>query len=154
MAMILQNNKELIAVAGDLLFKYGDFPGADKIMERLQKEIKQLKPYLFDDKAPTPQMQQMQQAMQRLTAINTELIQKLAMKEIALKGKDERRDIDASHAQTDRMKVTLDFLTKVMLQPDQQQALEHELIKNSHDASLQMIVDTNAATLQPSGEAS
>ena len=148
MSMILQQNMALAGVIGDLLFKYGDFPGSDEIMERLQKEIKATKPYLFDDKAE-PQMMALQQQMQRLTALNTELMQKLAVKDLALKGKQELRDVEANRAQTDRLKVTLDFLTKTMLSEKDRAQLEHELMMGSHDASMQMIIDANAAQLQP-----
>lgn len=144
--LILQQNMQLAGVIGDLIFRNGDFPGADKIAERLEKEIKAQKPYLFG--GAEPQMMALQQQNQRLTAMGTELMQKLALKDIALKGKSEMRDIEADRAQTDRMKVTLDFLTKVMLQPNQQQELEHELIKASHSTAMQMIVDANAADVQ------
>ncbi len=147
-SMILQQNMELTAVIGDLLFKYGDFPGADKIMERLQKEIKATKPYLFDDKVE-PQMVALQQQMQRLTSLNAELIQKLAMKDLALKGKEEKRDVDAFNAETKRQDMVLKFLTTHLLAPDQQQQLEHELIKGAHSTSMQMLIDANAADLAP-----
>ena len=148
LSMILQNNKELAATCADLLFKFGDFPGADELMDRLQKEIKQTKPYLFDNAAPTPALQQAQLENQKLTALNAELMQKLASKELALRGRDERRDIEASRAETDRLKVQLDYLTKVMLSPADKARMEHEIESKFHDASLNMIVQTNAAELQ------
>ena len=101
MAMILQNNKELVGVASDLLFKYGDFPGADEIMERLQKEIKATKPYLFDDNVE-PQMLALQQQNQRLTALNSDLMTKLADEKLRVRGRDERRDIESFRADTER----------------------------------------------------
>lgn len=146
--MILTQSKELTGVVGDLVFKNGDFQGADKIAERLQKEIKATKPYLFDDKVD-PQVTALQQQIQHLTALNVELVQKLSLKEIALRGKDEKRDIDASHAETDRLKVMVEFLTKTMLSPKDQATMQHEIEGKFHDASLQMIVDANQAELQP-----
>ena len=139
---ILQQNMALAAVIGDLMFKYGDFPGADKIAERLEKEIKATKPYLFDDKAE-PQLVAIQEQMKRLTVLNTELMQKLALKDIALKGRDEKRDIDASNAETQRLKVMVDFLSKTMLSPADHAKMEHEIMKSSHDATLDMIADAN-----------
>lgn len=103
MSMILQNNKELASTCSDLLFKYGDFPGADEIMQRLQSEIKQTKPYLFDKNAPTPQLLALQQQTQRLTALNAELMQKLAEMQLRLKGKEEYRGIEAYKAESDRI---------------------------------------------------
>lgn len=102
MSMILQNNKELAATCADLLFNYGDFPGADKIMERLQKEIKATKPYLFGD-AATPQMTEIQEQNKRLTELNTELVQKIAELRLSLKGKQEARDIQGFEAESKRL---------------------------------------------------
>ena len=149
-SMILQQNMQLASVIGDQIFRYGDFPGADKIADRLEKEIKATKPYLFDDDA-SPQLAALQQQQQKLVALNAELMQKLALKEIALKGKDEKRDIEASHAVTDRMKVMLDFLTKTLLSEKDRAMLEHELLAGAHDATMSMIVDANAAELSQQG---
>lgn len=146
MSMILQNNKELAAVCADLLFKYGDFPGADKLMERLQKEIKATKPYLFDDKVE-PQMLALQQQLKRLTDLNAELMQKLAMRDLSLKGRDERRDIEASRAETDRLKVMIEAVARLTLTPQQKAQMEHEIASSSHDATMQMIVDANAGEI-------
>ena len=134
MSMILQQNMQLAGVIGDLLFKYGDFPGAEKIQERLQKEIRALKPYLFDD-AKDPQvmglqhqLQALQAQTQKLASLNAELVQKLALKEIILKGKDEKRDIEAHRAQTDRMKAQIDAIEKLTLTPGKKAEMEHELM--------------------------
>lgn len=145
--IILQRNMQLAAVIGDLLFQYGDFPGADKIRERLEKEIKATKPYLFDDKLE-PQIVALQQQMQRLTALNAELMQKLSLKEIALKGKDERRDVEVSNADTRRLAVMVDFISKTMLSPADRDRMEHEIMSRSHDASLDLITQANASELQ------
>lgn len=158
MGMILQNNKELAASCADLLFAYGDFPGADKLRERLEKEIKATKPYLFDG-GPEPGMIQAQQQMQKLTALNGQLMQKLAMRELALKGKDEKRDIEASRAETDRMKVMIEALARLTLTPQQRAQMEHEIELRSHDTAMDMVIaanqgeiDAQAATLTAGGE--
>ena len=145
-SMILQNNKELAAVCADLLFKYGDFPGADKLMERLQKEIKATKPYLFDDDMD-PALMAAQEQAKRLTALNAELMVKLADANLKIRGRDEKRDIEASHAETDRLKVQLEYLTRVLLSPKDRAMMEHEIQSKFHDASMQMIVDANAADI-------
>ena len=154
MSMILQQNMQLAGVIGDLLFKYGDFPGAEKIQERLQKEIKALKPYLFDD-AKDPQvmglqhqLQALQAQTQKLASLNAELVQKLALKEITLKGKDEKRDIEAHRAQTDRMKAQIDAIEKLTLTPRQKAEMEHELMAESHSVGLQSLVDANGSDIE------
>lgn len=146
-SLILQQNMQLAGVIGDLLFKFGDFPGADKIMERLQKEIKATKPYLFDDEAE-PQLMALQQQMQRLTSLNAELVQKLAFKDLALKGKDQKRDIESFNAETNRLKITLDALTKLTLTPAQREQMEHEIALRSHETSMDMILQANQADLK------
>lgn len=149
-SIILQQNMQLAAVIGDLLFKYGDFPGADEIMERLRKEIQATKPYLFDDNME-PQVISLKQQNQRLIALNSELMQKLAIKDIQVRGRDEKRDVEAFRAETDRMKVQLETLTKLLLTPAQQAQMEHELITRSHDAAMDMIVQANAPQIQNNG---
>ena len=140
-SLILQQSKELVAVCGDLLFKYGDFPGADELMERIQKEIKATKPYLFDDSDPGAVAAQQQ--MKKLTALNIDLTQKMAEMQLRLRGKEELRDIEANKADTDRLKVTLDFMTKVMLTPQQQAELEHELVKGAHQHVYNLVEQAN-----------
>ena len=76
-AQILAANKELIAVIGDIFFKNADIPVAYELADRLKKEIKANKPYLFDDNA-SPELVKLQQELQRLTALNGELLTKLA----------------------------------------------------------------------------
>ena len=141
----------LAGVIGDLIFQYGDFPGADKIRERLEKEIKATKPYLFDD-GKEPGLMAAQQQLQRLTALNGELMQKLALKEIRLKGKEELRDIEASNAETNRLKVLVEAMAKIVLTPADRERMEHELTANAHQASLDMIVQANAPEVSESGQ--
>jgi len=141
-SLIMQQNQWVASCAADLLFKVGDFPGAEELMERLQKEIKAMKPYLFDD-GKDPQTAQAQQQLQRLTALNTELMQKLAMKDIALKGKDEKRDIDSANSETNRLKVMIEALARLTLTPQQKAQMEHEIGMQSHDHIAGMIADAN-----------
>jgi hypothetical protein len=146
-SMILQQNSELAASCADLLFKYGDFPGSEDLMDRVQKEIKANKPYLFDDGAPTPQVAHLTQVNQKLQGIAVELQQKLASKELALKGKDEKRDVDAYRADTDRMKIYFEALAEHLLTPQQKAQMDHELAMASHDHMSSVITQANQADL-------
>ena len=92
-------------------------------------------------------MAQAQQQMQRLQALNTELMQKLAFKEIALKGKDEKRDIDATNAETNRTKVMIEALARLHLTPQQKAQMEHELAMASHSTGLELLKQANAGTI-------
>ena len=138
---------ELIGIAGDLLFKLGDFPGADELAQRLKRAIKADKPFLFDDKVE-PQVAALQQQVKQLVSLNAELMTKLADMGLRLRGKDERRDIEAYREDTNRYKVVLDFLTKTMLTPQQQADLEHQLTLASHQHVYDMIQQANAPTVE------
>lgn len=142
LTQILEKNMALVAVIGDLLFKNGDFAGSDEIAGRLQKEIKATKPYLFDDKAE-PQLMAMQQQNQRLTALNTELMNKLADEKLKSKGYSEKRDIQAFDSETKRMQATIDALAKMVLTPAQQAQMQHELGLQTHDHIFGMIRESN-----------
>src|SRR5579864_1603229 len=143
MTQLLAANKELAAIGMDLLLKAGDFPGADELSERYLKEIKAQKPYLFDQNLD-PAMTALQQQNQRLVALNAEMMTKLADMNLKLRGRDERRDIEAHKADTDRMKVQLEFLLKTMLTPVQKAQMEHELEQGLHQHVFDMIQQANA----------
>lgn len=141
-SLIMQQNQWVAMCAADLLMKVGDFPGAEELMQRLQKEIKAQKPYLFDD-GKDPQMLAAQEQMQRMTKLNTDLMEKFSTAKIALKGKDELRDIEASRAETDRLKVMVEALAKLVLTPQQKAQMEHELALASHDHISGLITAAN-----------
>lgn len=145
-SLIMQQNQWVASCAADLLFKVGDFPGAEELAERLKKEIKAQKAYLFDD-TKEPQLMLAQQQLQRLNALNAELMQKLAMKEITLKGKSELRDVEASNAETKRLQVIVDALAKVALTPRQRAEMEHEVAMHSRDHISGIITAANQTEL-------
>jgi portal protein len=153
LTMVLTQAKELTAVCGDLLFKYGDFQGADEIMERIQKEIKATKPYLFGE-GPPPDIAALNEQIQKLTGLNTELVQKLAINEIKHKGYTEKRDVDAFNADTNRMKATIEALTKILLTPAQKEQLEHEIAQDGRQHVYTLIEQANQASLEPEPEVS
>ena len=146
MSLIMQQNKELSGACADLLFKYGDFPGADEIMERLQKEIKQLKPYLFDD-VQSPQLIQLQQENARLVALHADLIAKLANEKLKGTAREERNDVKAYDADTHRLKVQFEFLSKMLLTPQQKAQMEHDMEAAFHQHVYGVIESANEADL-------
>src|ERR1017187_1243536 len=109
---ITTGSPELINEIGDLMFQSADFPLADKIAERIKRKIRAVTPWLLDDQ-PGPVIDQLNKQIQSQSQQIAELLQKLSEKAIALKGKDEKRDIEASRAETDRLntvgKVIKDF---------------------------------------------
>lgn len=171
LSQLLQQNIALAAVMGDLYFKYGDFSGADELADRMKKEIQATKPYLFDD-SKNPGLAAMQEQLQKLQALNAELMTKLAEMNLKLKGKEEKRDIEAYNAETNRMNSLtkhmdskINALAKMILTPAQQAQMEHDLMTQErqmqHDITTQghdhvygMIRDTNAAELANEAAAS
>ncbi len=137
MSIMLQQNQELTSVVGDLFFKNGDFDQSDELAERMRKEIQSTKPYLFSDDDPA--LMGLQQKMQQLTGLNSELMQKLAEMQLKLRGREEKRDIDAFNAETTRskaksdgelgmLKLQLEAVTKLLLAPpDQRIQFEQDL---------------------------
>lgn len=93
----------LIDEIGDLMFRSADFPLADKIAERLRRKIQAQAPYLLEDGGTTPQLAQMQQALQAAQGQVGELIQKLAEKNIELKNREEEYAIRRNEADTRRL---------------------------------------------------
>jgi hypothetical protein len=142
-SQLMMANKELAACCADLLFKYGDFPGAEDLMERLQKEIKATKPYLFDDKVE-PQVMALQQQNQRLVALNGELMTKLADASLKIRGRDELRDVESFNAETKRLEAIINAVAKLALTPQQRAQMEHEIELGAHDHVYSMIQQANA----------
>jgi hypothetical protein len=164
MAQIMQANKELTALIADIFFKFSDFAGAEELKERFQKELKATKPYLFDE-AQDPQLAALKQQNQQLIAINSELMTKLADEKLKVRGKDERRDIEAFKAQSDRMraeseqtKAIVESLLEILPTPQQREQLDHEIAQNmqqqlheqtmaAHDHIYTSIQQANEATI-------
>jgi hypothetical protein len=152
MSEILTRSVQLQAVIGDLLFKNGDFPGAQEIAERLKKEIKATKPYLFDENAE-PQLVQAQQQIQRLTQIVSDLMLKLADEKLRSRGKDELRDVESFNADTRRMEAEIKALKELLLTPQQKQQFEHELEVMGHEHLYDTIKTANEMALAQNGSA-
>lgn len=142
LSMVMQGNQEIAMSCADLLFKYGDFEGADQLAERLQKEIKATKPYLFDDNVD-PQLAAAQEQNKKLVALNSELMTKLADEKLKSKGYSEKRDIQAFDSETKRMSAMVDAIAKMVLTPQQIAQMQHELGMQTHDHLYSMIRESN-----------
>lgn len=92
---------QLLQVAGDLVAKAQDWPGADDLAERLKKTIPQQFLDPEDQKGPDPQIQQMQMEMQALTQENQSL---KTDKDIEMK----KLVIDIYNAETQRIRALSD----------------------------------------------
>ena len=147
-SQLLIQNKELGAICGDLLMKYGDFKGAQELSDRLRKEIKAMKPYLFDDNS-NPQLMQLQQQIQKLGALNGELLTKLADMNLKMRGKDELRDVESFKADTGRMEAEIKALKELLLNDQQKAQFEQSLETMAHQHIYDTISMANEAALAP-----
>jgi hypothetical protein len=76
---------------GDLAFRTADFPLADKIAERYQRDIEHWQPWLLEDGQPPAIVTQLTQANQQLTGVNAQLLDQLGTMEKKLQ--DQQADI-------------------------------------------------------------
>lgn len=101
---ILRQNGDLAKIAGDLLFKYADFPGADEVAERIKRTIP---PSILGQGVP-PAETELQQKVQQLTALlqqmDAALNEKQAKEAAESEHRDDRHMLDSYRAETDRMK--------------------------------------------------
>lgn len=102
---IVTGAPDLINEIGDLMFMSADFPMADEIAQRIRRKIKQMAPWLLDDNAVNPQVQQLQQQLQEAGQQLSELLQQLAEKDRKLKDQTQDIGIKAALA-TDKMRQT------------------------------------------------
>jgi hypothetical protein len=114
---IITGAPDLINEIGDLMFLSADFPMADEIAQRIRRKIKQLAPWLLDDNAVNPQVQQLQQQLQQAGQQIAEILQQLAEKDRKLRDQTEdirikqagvvdkfrRTDLEAYGKHTDRI---------------------------------------------------
>jgi Phage P22-like portal protein len=134
---IVSNSPELTAKIGDLGFLAADFPMADKIAERLRRDIKANAPWLLDDKEVGPFVKQLQQQIEMLTADGKnkdqsigELLAQLASEKVKAKGKEEKREVEVYRAETDRIGIlgnTVTDMTYDVLKPIIRQTLAEML---------------------------
>ena len=101
--MIAAQNPGLMSVIGDLMFKNADFPGADKIAERLERMV----PAQALGAAAPPEIQQLQQQLQNSQKITSSLVEELAKAKMELKNKSVSEKVDEYDAVTSRLKALL-----------------------------------------------
>jgi hypothetical protein len=147
MTQIISQNQELTAVMGDLALKNGDFAGAQEMADRVKKWIKHASPWLFDD-GQDPNLAAMQAQIAEGQKLNAELITKMADLNLRLRARDEKRDVDASNAETKRLQVIVDALAKLGLPEGERARMEHELGLRTHDAVLDIIRSHNDANIR------
>lgn len=128
MTQIVTQAPQLVNVIGDLLFKNADFPGADKIAERLERMV----PPQAKGEGPNPEVTQLQQQLQHMTGLLNSMTNQLAEHKLKLTGKDQLRDVEIYDAYTKR----LSALEKVVTSPKEYARMLHELALQEHSSNL------------------
>jgi hypothetical protein len=119
MAQVLQANPALWQVAGDLLVKNFDWPGADELAKRMRKMID---PKLLEDgdnmspelQMAQQQMQMMEQQMQQMAAMLENVQQSVEMRELEIKEFDSK--VKAYQAETQRISAVQSGLNEDQVQ--------------------------------------
>lgn len=124
---IISQNKELVNVVGDLLFKNADFPGADELAQRLERMV----PPQAKGEGPNPEVQQLQGELQKSQGIMTKMMEQLAQERGKLKAEEQQKEVDVYKAVTDRIKVML----PTVLNPKDIAMMLHNLMKEERAAN-------------------
>lgn len=138
---IAAQNKDLMHIAGDLMFKAADFPMADELAERLKRLI----PPQVMGEAPPPEVQQMSQQLQHMQGLLMNTMQELADAKRDLKAKDEQKQIDEYKALTDRIKVLL----PTVVNPKDIAVMVHDMMMAEHSSNLDL---ANTVSAQAVGQ--
>lgn len=151
---ILTQSPDLVKVIGDLMFRYADFPGADKIAERLERLV----PPNVKGEGPDPQLKQATDTIQHLMGVLKKQSADLAALKIKSKSHAEKRDIEAYRAITDRM---IGLMREHQVTPRMFATMLHDLMVEEHSVSLTPVEnaanaeiqeDMNAGTSEPPDE--
>lgn len=100
---LIKGSPELMNIMGDLGFLAADFPLAQEIAERLRRNIEQTMPWLLKDSQVGPLIQKLTEQNGELTKQLSEVMERLAVERLKLKGKDQMRDLDAYDSETRRI---------------------------------------------------
>jgi hypothetical protein len=119
MSQVLQANPALWQVAGDLLVKNFDWPGADELAKRMRKMIDPKLLESGDNISPElqmaqQQMQAMEQQMQQMTAMLQNVQQSVEMRELEIKEFDSK--VKAYQAETQRISAVQSGMNEEQIQ--------------------------------------
>jgi hypothetical protein len=135
---IMKADPDLMKIAGDLLMKAADFPGADLLAERLKRAV----PPQFLGDGPPPELQQAQQHIEQMTGMLAQSAQALAEEKKRTDLEAKQKQIDEYRAETDRLKLLLPLMPEV-----EQRRLVSEMVLAEHKTTMDMLSDSHQAEL-------
>lgn len=143
---LIASNKELTLIAGDLMFKAADFPGADVIAERLERMV----PAQAKGDEPPPELMHARQQLQATNSALEKMAEVLADEKLKLKKRDAeegdrtaQKAIDEYEAITGRLKVLL----PTIINPADIARMVHDLGMQEHASNRTMLETTHGAIL-------
>ena len=140
-SQIMANDHDLMKIAGDIMVKNMDTPGADELAERLRRMV----PPEALGTAPPPAVAEMQQQMANLQKVLSHMAQQLADKDMKLKAKDQQKDIDAFDAESRR--ITALGNSGPAISPEEIKPLVAQVIGESLGTPMGPVVAAGAPTL-------
>jgi hypothetical protein len=146
MQSLLTESPGLTSIIGDILLKAADFPMADEAAERLRRMV----PKQALGQGPSQAEQELQMQLQQATGMVQKLSQQLVTKDLALKGKDEMRDIDSYEAETKRFAALKDMLP---MDPEGLKSVIQQLVHEAMTTHpLTQVISANAAAIGQGGK--
>jgi portal protein len=150
---LMQADKDLMKIGGDILVKMADFPMADVLAERLKRAV----PPALLGEAPPAADQKLIEQNQELTKQNQDLTkQAQSMQDLVRKQSEavtveksknlthqEQKAIDTYKAVTDRLKILLPLVTS----PAEQAQMAHEIMMAEHSSDLAMLQASHSSVM-------
>jgi hypothetical protein len=117
MMAFVQADPTVLQVAGDLIVRNLDWPGADEIAKRMQAMLPpQIQQTMKSEEDGKPEVDpQMEQQMQQMADMVEHLSQELQTAQAKVGSDEDKLDIERFKAQTERMKVIAEIETKSSL---------------------------------------
>lgn len=139
---MIKDSPELMQVAGDLIFKAADFPGADKVARRIRATIPEN--VLRGEPGPSPKDAEFQQVIQQQGEMIQKLSEQVAKSKVDKSIEEQQKDIDRYAVITDRLKVVLPLITS----PADQQRMAHEILMAEKASNNEILSASHNAMLQ------
>lgn len=141
---LMKADPDLMKVAGDLLMKAADFPGAEVLAERLKKLV----PPQVLGQGPPPEVIEMQQQMQQMGGTLQKAIEELAKERGKHDVEWEQKRIDNYKAVTDRMELLMGQMTS----PNEKAQMAHEMFMQEHATAMESLKASHQASFEPEPE--
>ena len=114
MMSLVQADPQVLQIAGDVIVRNMDWPGADEIADRMKAMLPpQIQQEMKSEEDGQPQVDpQVQQQMQQMADMVEHLSQELKASQSKVESDEDKLDIERFKAQTDRMKVIAELEQK------------------------------------------